>query len=172
MFGTTLTKLRNRMGTSTLSSLAELKMHIRSEHQERLTKIRMKHMFGRRSESIPSTTTSPSQPPPPDPNPGPNEPIIALSASTISEASTFSIRHLIPDEAAGDEPSITRADGLISPEKLFNFDICHWVNLYDEHTKKNITEELELCELLNQDAATDEGAEVDVDEMTGDILMD
>ena len=28
--------------------------------------------------------------------------------------------------------------------------------------------ELELCD---QDAATDEGAEVDVDEMTGDILM-
>ena len=45
------------------------------------------------------------------------------------------------------------------------------MNLYDERAKKHLAEELELCELLNQDAATDEGAEVDVDEMTGDILI-
>ena len=32
--------------------------------------------------------------------------------------------------------------------------------------------ELELCELLNQDATTDEdAAEVDIDEMTSDILL-
>lgn len=32
-------------------------------------------------------------------------------------------------------------------------------------------EELALCELLNMDSATDEGAEVDVDDITGEILV-
>jgi len=44
-------------------------------------------------------------------------------------------------------------------------------NLYDKSAERHFAEELELCELLNRDAATEEGAEVDVDEMTGDILM-
>ena len=170
VFGTTLTKLRNRMGTSTLSSLAELKMHIRGEHQEKSTKIRMKNLFNNRSRNIPPAPTSPPQPPPFSPNPQ-NEPTIDLSTSFISEALASGLRHLIPDETADDEPSFDEVDSSISLENLFNFNTCHWVNLYDKYAKKHLTDELELCELLSQDAATDEGAEVDVDEMTGDILM-
>ena len=49
VFGTTLTKLRNRMGTSTLSSLAELKMHTRDEYKEKSTKNQMKKLFDHRS---------------------------------------------------------------------------------------------------------------------------
>ena len=54
--GATLIELRNRMGTSTLSSLAEIKMHIRGEHQERSTKIGMKRLFGHRSKTTSSAT--------------------------------------------------------------------------------------------------------------------
>jgi len=61
--------------------------------------------------------------------------------------------------------------GPISLENLFNCNTLHWVNIYNQRAKKYMADELELCELLNQDTATDEGAEVDVDEMTGDILM-
>ena len=47
VFGNTLTKLRNRLGNTTLTSLAELKMHIRDEHmRDADTKKRMKRFFG------------------------------------------------------------------------------------------------------------------------------
>jgi hypothetical protein len=171
VFGNTLTKLRNRMETSTLSSLAELKMHIRDEHQEKSTKIRMKNLFGHRSKNTTSATTSPPQPPPLD-HPGQREPAIDLSTPLTPEDPTLGLRHLIPNEITGDEADLGGAtDGPVSLKSLFNFDTRHWVNLYDEYAKKHLTDELELCELLNRDAATDEGAEVDVDEMTGDILM-
>lgn len=55
VFGNTLTKLRNRLGTQTLTSLAEVKMHIRDEHvRDGETKRRMKRFFG--------TKVNPSQP--------------------------------------------------------------------------------------------------------------
>jgi len=54
------------MGTSTLSSIAELKMHVRNEHQLNLTKTRMKRMFKTRSQSTPSDGLSTvAQPPSP-----------------------------------------------------------------------------------------------------------
>lgn len=159
------------MGTSTLSSLAELKMHIRDEHQEKLTKIRMKHLFNHRSKNTPPATASSSQPPPSNLDPRQNETAIDLSTSSISEASISGLRHLIPNEIADDEPAFNGTEGPISLESLFNFNTSHWINLYNECAQKHLADELELCELLNQDAATDEGAEVDVDEMTGDILL-
>jgi hypothetical protein len=58
VFGNTLTKLRNRMGTSTLSSIAELKMHVRNEHRLASTKTRMKRMFATRSKAAPTDELS------------------------------------------------------------------------------------------------------------------
>ena len=55
-------------------------------------------------------------------------------------------------------------------ENLFNFNSSHWVNVHDESVSRYLTDELELCELLNRDAATGEGAEVDVDEMMGECF--
>ena len=158
------------MGTSTLSSLAELKMHIRGEHQEMSTKIRMKHLFGHQSRTSPADTTeSASWPPPPDPNPGPS---IELSTLHTSEASISGLRHLIPDsdDITDGEPTSSGARNPISLADLFDFGNVYWVNLYNSYAQKYLAEELALCELLNQDAATDEGVEVDVDEMTGEIL--
>ena len=148
-------------------------MHIRSEHQEKSTRIRMKHMFGHRSKPTSSTTASPPQPPF-EPNPRQDEPAIDLLPLPISDTLVSSFRHLIPSEITDDEQyfnELNEVGGPISLKNLFNFTAPHWVNLHDEYAKKYMADELELCELLNQDAATDEGAEVDVDEMTGDILM-
>jgi hypothetical protein len=55
--------------------------------------------------------------------------------------------------------------------QLFNFESCHWVELYEECARRNYEEELVLYDLLNEDAATADGMEVDVDETTAEILI-
>lgn len=45
VFGNTLTKLRNRLGTSTLTALTEIKMHIRDEHVRKRAGDRLKRQF-------------------------------------------------------------------------------------------------------------------------------
>ena len=50
VFGNTLTKLRSRLGTSTLTNLAELKMFIRDQHRQGETKGRLKRVFKARTE--------------------------------------------------------------------------------------------------------------------------
>jgi hypothetical protein len=70
-----------------------------------------------------------------------------------------------------DEPDLIGTEDSISLRDLFNFNDDHWVNLYDGYARSHLTEELAVCKLLNQDATMDEGVEVDVDEMTGEILM-
>ena len=134
VFGTTLTKLRNRMGTSTLTSLAELKMHIRSEHQERSTKVRMKRLFGRRSGgSFPGTTPVP-QPTPTGPN---YEPAITFSETPpLSEMSASGLRHLIPDDSMDGEPDFAGTENPISLRDLFDFNDDGWVNIYDGYARK------------------------------------
>ena len=124
-------------------------MHIRGEHREKLTKIRMKHLFSRRSGTSPTGTASASQPPPPNPNP---EPAITFLPPT-SGTSTSGLRHLIPDDITDSEPNFSGATRSISLGDLFDFDNDHWVNLYDGYARNHLTEELTLCELLNQDSA-------------------
>ena len=126
-------------------------------------------MFDRRSKASPSTST-PAQPPLSNPNPSETEANADEDILTTPDTSTPGLRHLIPGEVADDGTRFTGRNGSISLENLFNFSASHWVNLYDESASRHLAEELELCELLNRDAATEDGAEVDVDEMTGDIL--
>jgi hypothetical protein len=63
IFGNTLTKLRNRLGNQTLTSLAELKMHIRDEHvHDGEMKKRVKRFFGNSSHSTNAASTLPLAP--------------------------------------------------------------------------------------------------------------
>ena len=65
IFGNTLTKLRNCLGNQTLTSLAELKMHIRDEHlRSNETKSRVKRLFSADNTSSSSAIISPA----PDPS--------------------------------------------------------------------------------------------------------
>ena len=61
--------------------------------------------------------------------------------------------------------------GKLSLSQLFNFENSHWVNTYEECAKRSFEEEVALYDLLNEDSAAGEGMEVDVDEMTADILL-
>jgi hypothetical protein len=67
IFGNTLTKLRNRLGIETLTSLSELKMHIHDEHVQKEIKKQMKRMFVTRSEAA-RTANKTQQPLPPPVN--------------------------------------------------------------------------------------------------------
>lgn len=164
-FGTTLTKLRNRMNTPTLTTLAELKMHICGKHQEKLTKLWMKHLFDHQSQnSFPdpaAPTMTPSAP----------EPAITHPMSTPPEISMLGLSHLIPNNLKDNEPDLGRTDDPILLHELFNYDSNQWTKLYGGQGRKHLEEELVVCELLSQDAVTDEGVEVNVDEMTSEILM-
>lgn len=88
--------------------------------------------------------------------------------STTTERS--SLRDLIPDDSS-DEIDFTGTESPIALEDLFESGNGRWVGLYDRISRKHLDEELALCKLLSQDSATDEGAEVDVDEFTGEILI-
>ena len=129
----------------------------------------MKRLFGHRSGgSFPGTTPVP-QPTPTGPN---YEPAITFSETPpLSEMSASGLRHLIPDDSMDGEPDFAGTENPISLRDLFDFNDDGWVNIYDGYARKRLTEELELCELLNRDSETGEGMEVDVDDMTGEILM-
>ena len=54
VFGTILTKLRNRTGNTTLANLSEIKMHIRDEHNAKGGKSRLKRQFQAQAPSHPN----------------------------------------------------------------------------------------------------------------------
>lgn len=178
VFGNTLTKLRNRMGVSTLSSIAELKMHIRDEHRLKSTKTRMKRMFATRSTTSPdepSALSTDAQPPSPWPE---SLEIDEDDTSSIDEDPDHvpGFRDFIPNcrsaPAENDEPvAYSSLRGKLSLSQLFNFENPHWVKLYEECAERSYEEELALYDLLNEDAGTGDGMEVDVDEATADILI-
>ena len=171
------------MGTSTLSSIAELKMHVRNEHRLNSTKTRMKRMFTTRSNTTsPDAPSAPSTTGPPlGPQPAPPTSDEDLVSSIDRDPDHVQwprpgFHDFIPDHhsapAEDDDPfSYPLPGGKLSLCELFNFDHRHWVELYEECAKKSYEEELALYDLLNEDAATGDGTEVDVDETTGDILI-
>ena len=108
-----------------------------------------------------------SQPPPQDSN---LESVIDSSTSLTSESSTLGLHHLIPNDTTDNEPNYRGTTSSISLATLFDFKNLWWAGHYNRYAQNHLSDELELCELLNQDSATAESAEVDVDEMTGEIL--
>ena len=63
------------------------------------------------------------------------------------------------------------AMGKMNLKQLFNFNDEHWLTLYEGCARRSYEEELSLYDLLNEDAATGDGMEVDVDEMMAEILI-
>ena len=184
----TLTKLRNRLGLSTLTSLSELKMHIRDEHLQKETKIRMKRMFIQRTESAGAATSS-SQP-----LPIPDVPPIIASADDpqVPDRSVAPQQHApqpqlndrFSDMAARHTQSALEDETDCEPVatasvigrsvklvELFNFTDSHWVRVYETAARRSFDEELELYELLDLDAEGEEEANIDVDDSTGELLV-
>ena len=168
------------MGTSTLSSIAELKMHVCNEHRLNSTKTRMKRMFASRSKTTPPDELSTAaQPPIPQPESlASNEDIIPSTDEGLNHESGRApgFHNLIADHCRAavedDElPSYPSSGGKLTLVQLFNFQNRHWVDLFEECANSSYEEELALYELLNEDSATVDGMEVDIDETTADILI-
>ena len=88
-----------------------------------------------------------------------------------SKTSTSGLSHLILNNIKGDGLGLAGTNNPISLDELFDFDSDCWTRLYNSQGRKHLTEELVICELLSQDAMMDKGVQVDVNEMTSEILM-
>jgi hypothetical protein len=190
VFGNTLTKLRSRLGTGTLTNLAELKMFVRDQHRQGETKGRLKRVFKARTEVanpsevqlVDATGSTNTLPPNTTDMETPAERAQIVVNETIQAqarraSNNFrSIVDLHAQLAAEDdldrEPvrlsSTTRQQ--IKLEELFDFTRTHWVAMYAKSPLRSFDEELELYELLDLDAVGEQDADLDVDDDTGDIL--
>ena len=93
-----------------------------------------------------------------------------------------SFRHFVEQQSerasaddTDNEPIFPLAPGstrlpLISIVDLFDFNEIYWQKVVNEALKNSFDQELELFELLDLDA-DGEDAEVDIDDMTEDILI-
>jgi len=184
VFGNTLTKLRNRLGHQTLTSLAELKMHIRDEHlRAGETKKRMKRFFGREHTTAsaqahsqepitlapPLTTTDDAEaddfamdidPVLPQSEAGSANEFNILTSSFASQASRDD------DDGDGQMPSVIS----IKIADLFDFTNRTWIGLHERSTSRSLDEELELYELLDADAPGDSDINVEIDPALDSVL--
>ena len=142
----------------------------------------MKRMFATQSKTTPPdklSTFSPAvQPPSPQPVPPTSDEDVVPQINEDLDGvhyprpgfHDFISDHTTPAE--DDEPlAHTSFTGKLALVQLYNFENHHWVELYSECAKRSYEEELALYDLLNEDAATGDGMEVDVDETTADILF-
>ena len=188
VFGNTLTKLRNRLGNDTLSSLAELKMHIRDEHlRNGKVKDRMKRLFGRAQE--PQTGTPWAHPVPrqlpTQTTLATNEPEMDIDDATPVEIDPESLSQ---DGVAGEFNQIIESFGRLARDdeddgieempslisitiaNLFNFGNRDWIPQHERTASRSLDEELELYELVDLDAQGEEDVDVEMDNSLQSVL--
>ena len=188
VFGTTLTKLRNQLGTTTLNALSELKMHIRDKHLWKQTRKHLKRVFATQNEMVQTSST----------NTLPSSTITTTTPATLPTNPTSSDDHtnsftttpnteppstgfcaivechsdMVDDDNLDDEP--VRPSPVIgrwvSIQELFDFSRSHWVEMYAKSAKCSFDEELELYELLDLDAQGEDDVDLEVDDSTGAML--
>lgn len=59
----------------------------------------------------------------------------------------------------------------VTIKELFDFSCPHWAERYVKQPMRSFDEELALYELLDMNADGEADVDVDVDDMTGDILL-
>ena len=179
----------NRMGKETLQTLAEIKMHVRDEHIKKNMKDRLKRHFETiDAQEISQYGGSSTQPTPIHPNE-------TLSATSLPEGPSDAPPNQEPttDEVENQQPPLlstiikqfvqqgaldyTEPDHpvvdvqeKISLEDLFNFSRDDWLSHHQRSGKHSLSNEMEIYELLDIDFPGEEGAEVLIDDTTGDIL--
>jgi hypothetical protein len=183
VFGNTLTKLRNRLGNQTLTSLAELKMHICDEHlRTGETKQRMKRFFGKANDA-PTPSAQPVSLTPPlatieteaDVNVTPMDMDIdpTLEQSQDSLSNEFNLlTSSFGRQASGDGDD---GDGLPSSistkiTELFDFNNQAWISLNDRSASRSLEEELELYELIDKDAGGADDINIEIDPALDSLL--
>jgi len=186
VFGNTLTKLRNRLGNETLTSLAELKMHIRDEHlRAGETKERMKRFFGK-ANAAPAPTPS-AQPIVVAPPLTTNETEVGDDATLMdidpalqqqsqdndNLANEFNLlTSSFSRQASGDADDADGITSIISIKiaDLFNFTNRAWIPMHERSASRSLDEELELYELLDVDAPGDDDINVEIDPALDSLL--
>ena len=193
VFGNTLTKLRNRLGTDTLTSLAELKMHIRDEHvRSKETKERMKRFFGATTATT-TNAASTSAPSPVDLQPPATleQPLVSATDSEIMDLDLDPSLDPAILQASDDTRNdfgrvvdsfvrLTKGDEdnedtqtsemTIQICQLFDFGSSHWVSQHERSASRSLDEELELYELLDMDAAGEEDVNLEIDHTLDSVL--
>jgi hAT family C-terminal dimerisation region len=190
IFGNTLTKLRNRLGNQTLTSLAELKMHIRDEHlRNSKTKNRMKRFFGAKTStsSVPPVSTVPQVPQQPSTSASTSPPTSKTETDCTTQMEVDPISQSPDDvinkfnhitgsftrQAGGDDDD---GDGqmpsVISIEiaNLFDFTKTSWIPSHERSASRSLEEELELYELLDLDAPGEEDINLEIDHALDSVL--
>ncbi|KDQ55684.1 hypothetical protein JAAARDRAFT_208479 [Jaapia argillacea MUCL 33604] len=162
VFGLILTKLRARMGNTTLLNMAELKMYLRDEYTRTNGRDHLKRQFTTAADAHPhSEASAPSAPSP--------SPATAPSSSTLQSNSSPSttlcsgqpdnhIRTIadtlihMADEDEDDQPHSFPSRISIKLEDLFDFTKDFWVEAHERSGTTSLQEELEVYELLDLDA--------------------
>jgi hypothetical protein len=194
VFGNTLTKLSNCLGNQTLTSLAELKMHIRDEHvHDGEIKQCMKCFFGAKtsapSMAPASTSTVPQVPPSQQPSTS-----VTSTAETEMDLGVMHVNQELqsqsPDNSDAtnefnhitesfarqtgedDDDGDVRMPSVISIEitVLFNFTNKSWIPSHERSASRSLDEELELYELLDLDAPGEEDINVEIDNALDSVL--
>jgi hypothetical protein len=162
-------------------------MHIRDEHMLKETKVRMKRMFIKRTETAHASSSA-------QPIVVPEGPLITESVidPQLLDASInntpqaaqpqsndrfrdMAARHALSaeeDETDHEPVAVANIIGRsVKLVELFNFTDSHWVQVYEQAARRSFEEELELYELLDLDAEGEEETNVDVDDSTGELLI-
>ncbi|KAK0505458.1 hypothetical protein EDD18DRAFT_1060672, partial [Armillaria luteobubalina] len=169
VLGNTLTKLCNHLGTKTLTSLAEMKMHICDEHLQMAGKAhdRLKCNFGKCKDpftplEMPGTT---------DQSDG------EVNHSELFEGITEQMSCRVQEDEdttlddSEDQDLITAQDSIsISIEELFNFDSRDWIATHQHSATQSLAEEMEFYELCGLDGDGDEGLDIDIDDTLASIV--
>ncbi|CDO68226.1 hypothetical protein BN946_scf184913.g16 [Trametes cinnabarina] len=182
VFGQLLTKLRNRLGTDTLTGLAELKMHLRDEYaRAQGMKERLKRHCGRPAEdncpipppAEPAPTQSAAPPRGPESAPFGNNDLEWDAHDRSTDRPARGELRAIHEALSGasdrdtdyldTRPSVQyrQANGQSKPfvrkiSELFDFSSPDWVRRVEGFASLGLDEELELYELLDFDAPGEE----------------
>jgi len=78
---------------------------------------------------------------------------------------------LVDEDNTDCEPVRQSPISVVPIQTLFNFNWSHWVDMHTRSAIRSFDEELQLYEMLNLDVEGEEDIGVDVDDDTGDLLM-
>ncbi|KAE9395217.1 hypothetical protein BT96DRAFT_1044832 [Gymnopus androsaceus JB14] len=157
IFGNTLTKLRNRLGTKTLTLLAEIKMHVWDEHLAK----RVKQEFGlareerlakmqEASKSMAPIISLSSESPeaPTDSHTTATSSDIGINDTEVEDEFqeiTSNMEAMADDDDDADIYSLTFPSQLsISLENLFDFTARSWIDVHNVNAVCSLAEELEF----------------------------
>ena len=78
---------------------------------------------------------------------------------------------LVDEDNTNCKPVRQSPIGVVPIQTLFDFNRSHWVDMHARSAICSFDEELQLYKMLDLDAEGEEDVGVDVDDDTGDLLM-